>query len=231
MAEKTKAPGDQNLLTDMQDIGGVLVIGQEVVVQKGSTTEKKVAFVQGWNPGRYIILDGLKSLLMSGALFQQNSMLVRYQFLGRVYGFRSIVLAVVSDPPLVVLQWPDRVEKVDLTSEDRFPVDLEVQIASRGGSGPASSPRAGRLRDLSQGGCQVTIKPDRYAIENFVVDCQMKLGFKLPLRQEEFSFDVLVRNVRISPSAITLGLSFVEGQQETVNKLIQLVAPPLRLPK
>lgn len=228
MAEASNKGASGNVLTEPDQIGDVFTLGQEVVVQRSSTPDKKVAFLQGWKPGRYLVIDGLSSMVMSGALFQQNSMLVRFQSLGRVYGFSSVVLAVITDPALVILQWPDRLERVELTTENRLPVDLEVQVTLVEESDRESSPRPGRLRDLSQGGCQVVLAPDSYTKEKLAADSRLKL--ELLVKKEKFSFEVLVRNLRVSPSGMALGTRFAEGQEAAVNKLMQLVAPPLHLP-
>lgn len=214
------------VIEEPRQIQEVLRLGLEVIAQKESGSEKRSAVITGWSLGRYLILEGLSSMVFSGALFQGNSLLVRFQYLGGVFGFAAQVRAVIKDPPLVVLAWPAKVERVHLTSEKRVALELEVILQGNGSDGEAASSEV-VLRDLSRGGGQLMLAANRVNQETFTPQTAVSISFVPPGKGQPVAMSAEVANTRATTGGLVLGVHFNEGQDAKLDQLWSLAFPPL----
>lgn len=219
------------LVRQLDDIDRVFQVGHNVVVQKETGQEKQWARMVGWNPQSVVMLDGPLQWAAERPATGQPRLVARFFSLGYLYGFRAEVVAVFQTLPLVVLEWPSYLEKVPLSSETRYPVNVSVRIRAQKWDGTYTDPQDGLLVDISLGGCQAKIKRTGKSALAFGRDRLALLSFFPYNALEPLIVAAQIRNTHLTKSEVVMGLRFETGQAETLDYLRAWLAPQLRLEK
>ncbi len=216
-------------VSEPSQIEALLRVGMQVIVQKEVGQERIWARLVGWLPEGAVILDGPSQWVGLGQLFAQNRLLVRFISLGSFYGFATRVMTVLKAPLLVVLEWPRQMDKVPLSSENRYVVNVPIQLATRGHDGGFSPPGEAQLADLSRGGCQVRGRRGGLAAADLSPGRLVRLTVNVPTFPQ--ALDVLgqIRNTQVTGPEVVMGLRFEAGQTKTLERLQLVLAPMLRL--
>ena len=126
---------NSKIIDDVAAISACLQVGLEVIVQKEVGQEKQWASIVGWSPEQFLLMDGPATWVGMGQLFAQNRLLIRFISLGSFYGFDAKVLTVFKTPLLVVIEWPRQLECMALSKENRYAVNLGVELIPRESDG------------------------------------------------------------------------------------------------
>lgn len=204
-------------------------VGLELIVQKEVSQEKQRANLVGWTAGEYLLIDGPSQWVAMGQLFAQNRLLVRFIALGQFYGFAAKVVTVYKNPLLVVLEWPRNLERIALSSENRYALSTPVEVAGQAGDGGYGEPHPGLLNDISKGGCQVRVKRTPEAARDFFQGSQARLDLNLPGRNAVTSIRAQVRNTQRTGTDLIMGMQFLEGQDAALGLTQMYLAPQLRI--
>lgn len=130
--------------------------GQEVLIQFPYSPEKYRTRYVGMVPGDFIIfrlpvIPGGRDKTRAG-----NSLTVRFVVNGTIYGFHSVILSTAIKPlPMVFLAYPKALELHSLRENRRADTFLTSTVETESGAA------AGRILDLSCGGCRVVIDSGR----------------------------------------------------------------------
>lgn len=224
MAEANSKDGPNRqvgLITNPSDMADTLEVGGYVLVQKEMGSQKTWCQILGWIIGKFLFLDGPSLWVGRGNLFKGNAILGRYLRLGRLYGFKCAVHEVVRDPLIVIVEWPEQVEAITLSSEMRaktsFPVTLMAAGVAGGGQIEA------KLRDLSPLGCQLAIDSPPEEAKNLSQGDTAQLMITLPPEDQATALKADVRNVQARGRELLLGLRFQPGQPEVLTKITNLI--------
>ena len=125
-------------------------IGTTMLATFSRTSQPFKAIYVGMEPGSYLILRFPPGTGIHDHLFEGNALVVKYVHGGKVYGFRTEVMAYLYKKRiiLVVLAYPEIVETVALRKEQRidFLVPARLTVAGEG--------LDGFIVDLSPSGCR-----------------------------------------------------------------------------
>ena len=208
--KETPAP---QILTEAKAITATMQVGNEVLVQKELSAERHWANFIGWIPGEFLFLDGPRQLVKMGFLFKGNVILVRYLYLGTMYGFTSKVYDLIGYPLMVLVEWPAKVEVMRPSSEPRAAANLEAHLFVLRPDGqhlkfPAT------LRDLSCSGCKLLVPRDKKSENRFSSGVQTAIQVQIPGQEKPLTLRAEVRNVLKQKDDIVLGLRFSEDQPD-----------------
>ena len=119
----------------------------------------------------FLLTDMPKDYANAG--FEFNSPLtMRFLRDGKVYAFKTMLLRVHSHPPLMVLEYPEKVEYHNMRSNERVGLILPVRITENGGA----VCKMGTVLDISPAGIRIGLD----AVEGIKVGGKLGLSFTLP---------------------------------------------------
>lgn len=215
-------------IEDPSAIAASLQVGLEVIVQKDVGQEKQWATILGWSAEQFLLLDGPAVWAAAAQLFPQNRLLVRFVSLGSFYGFDAKVLVIFKNPLLVVTEWPRQLERMALSQENRYAVNLPVDLAPVEAEGGLGQTHSGALTDISQGGCQVRLKRTPATTRDFYKGSLARLGLRLTASAPPIPLTAEVRNTQRTGTDLVLGMRFTPDQDKAMAQLQLQLAPQLR---
>lgn len=194
-----------------------LRIGDRVLLTPGGSKDKIRAEVVGLFSNEFIIAHvpltpGVKNLLAEDA-----SLVVRYIYSGKIFGFSSRVLRLIVKPkPLLFLEFPMMLEKYDLRSEERFECSIPCILQTKFERVEAT------IADLSRGGCRVTCDTvadkDCVRVENFKVDDIVVLMFSVK-ESEGVTLSGKVKNRTKNGTVYNIGISYTKLSSDMYERL------------
>lgn len=175
----------------------ILPPGQKLFLERsvaGRDLRTSVALV-GVKPGHFLIIE--QPVFFRGTLFSAVGCdcVVRLVHQGVIYGFTTEVLHLQHRPwPLVYLAYPPMVERVNLRSEERYPVQVRSTVFYRDVDDFQSV--AGMMTDLSLSGCRIDCPL-------FIdTDEGLELSFRLDERSASDRLPAIVRHYRRQASGV-----------------------------
>jgi|GEM_PF-2677910 len=219
---------NSQIIEEPSAIAASLQVGLEVIVQKDVGQEKQWATILGWSAEQFLLLDGPAVWAAAAQLFPQNRLLVRFISLGSFYGFDAKVLVLFKNPLLVVTEWPRQLERMALSQENRYAVNLPVELAPVEAEGGLGQNHAGALTDISQGGCQVRLKRAPATTRDFYKGSLARLGLRLTAGAPPIPLTAEVRNTQRTGTDLVLGMRFTPDQDKAMAQLQLQLAPQLR---
>ncbi|MBI5636514.1 MAG: flagellar brake protein [Nitrospinae bacterium] len=175
---------------------------------RGAKAEYITANILGGKP-RLSILPETSFLLAdmpkgyAAAGFEHNAPLtVRFLSGGSVYAFKTTLMRVHSQPPILVLEYPDEVQRYNLRSNERISIVSPARISENGGS----VCKTGAVLDISADGARVGLD----AINGIGVGAKLHLSFTLPNGAAVNQLAAAVRNISEESGKYLLGISFWE---------------------
>lgn len=204
-------------------------LGTSLLVEITSLKLRIKSVMVGMEHGRYIIVriseQDLIGNFRSEAVID-SPMVIRYMHNGIIYGFKTGVLNVVSQPAkLFFVKYPDSVEEFSVRGRSRYECVL-----------PASTMFANDIVDMiivdiSREGCQAMIKvsePRRDELYG-LIQVNKKIGMRVQFPGSDGKYDLTgtIRNVGKEPEKIILGVlfeGFAPATKERLDKFIALMS-------
>ncbi|MDP2689241.1 MAG: PilZ domain-containing protein [Deltaproteobacteria bacterium] len=205
-----------------------ITLGVELLVEITNLKLRIKSLMVGMEHGRYIIVkispQDLIGNFRSEAVLE-SPMIIRYLYNGTVYGFKSKVLNVVSQPAkLFFVTYPEKIEEFSVRNRSRYECVL-----------PASTMFGNNIVDMiivdiSREGCQAMIKvpgPQRDALYDLIqVNKRIEMKVQFPGSDGKYDLVGIIRNVGKETEKIILGVLFEELPQaakERLGKFIELI--------
>lgn len=209
----------------ISEVENSLCVGETLLVQGKLRTQPFKVSLAGWVAGEMVLVAPSIAVLAAGQIVKEEFLLVRYLFLGKVYGFETTALKIVLDPPLVILEWPDVVEVAavsrELRSQAKMPVEVTFYEDGQAiGTGPAI------LTELSPGGCRVkTVWQNEY-MASYVPDSSLLVQITIGPNQGSMVMRCTVRNFSRQNNYAVLGLQ-ISDDVEIKNQINNILAMQL----
>lgn len=203
--------------------------GVELLVEITNLKLRIKSLLVGMEHGRYLIVrispQDLMGSFRSEAVLE-SPMIIRYMVNGTVYGFKTKVLNVVSQPAkLFFVSYPDSVEELDVRHKSRYECVL-----------PASTMFGNDIVDMiivdiSREGCQAMIKVPGHKMEEIhgliQVNKLIEMRVQFPGAEGKYRVAGIIRNVGKEAEKIILGVMFEEMSPPVKSRLdgfIELIA-------
>ncbi len=150
-------------------------------------------------------------------LHQENHIIVRYLYRGKVYGFYSTLVGTMEEPfRLAFLSYPEKIEIVNLRKHERTTCLLPAQLSMDG------TACKGVVTDISVGGCSFLF--DRAGTEERMgaVNVGDDVAFSMHFvgSSEAKTINATVKNVKTVNKRTSIGAQF-NGPDDDLLKLIR----------
>lgn len=154
----------------------------------------------------FLIVDMPKGYAAAG--FLNNSPLtVRFLSSGSVYAFNAKLMRLHSQPPVLVLEYPEKLRRYNLRSSERISIVTRARISKDGGS----DHQMGALLDISATGARLGLD----TAEGISPGMMLHLSFILPDGVAVSQLTAVVRNISGENGKYLLGISLL-GQDPAV---------------
>jgi hypothetical protein len=205
-------------ISAVYEVESSLSIGETVLMQGKLRDNPVKAVLAGWIASDCILLSPPLSILAAGQFVKDEFLLIRYLFLGKVFGFETIVRKMVLDPPMVIVSWPDQVEVASISREVRLRARMEVLIVLYN-EAKQEVPIKGHLIEISKGGCRIKIPWNSDYMEYCIPGSMLELHLGLHHDRDPLKVSCIVRNFSKQGSHANMGLQFDNNSQEFKKEL------------
>ncbi len=151
----------------------------------------------------FILADMPRNYAAAG--FEFNAPLtVRFLRNGKVYTFKTMLMRVHNQPPVLVLGYPEVVEYHNMRSDERVGMIFPAHIAENGGA----VGKAGAVLDISASGARIGLD----SREGINVGARLNLSFTLPNGAAVSDLASAVRNISEEAGKHLMGMSFLRHE-------------------
>lgn len=207
------APADAKV-SKIPGVKASVAVGREVVIRVPGVAQSYHGRVVGYDPYEYIILSVRLPSAVRNDLADGGQLILKYIHKGTVYGFRTYAMDAIRTPaPLVFVEYPGSIEKIELRREARCEVNVDGELHT------AAGPHECLVVNLSTTGCKISARARaRDALSATRVDDTMVVSFTLG-PEGALKVPLAVRNVKREHGIITLGAMFLDlndKEEETI---------------
>ncbi|WP_198007225.1 PilZ domain-containing protein [Nitrococcus mobilis] len=220
---------DKQLETSTPPSHLAVTAGRVVNIQRVGERARVRAEVLGAVPDAYIALREAcgspeSQVLRLLSLRVEDLLILRFLREGVVYGFRTAVSRLVTDPEyLVFVHYPRLVEHVSVRREPRTTCRMPCLVAYDG-----SGQQPGLMLDVSTAGCRIVGRFEREKASPSA-GCPVTVTLALPGQTEPFQALGVVRRLDREGADWALGIAFDHEQRELYDALEPyLCLAPLR---
>ena len=175
---------------------------------------KLTSFFRGYKAKEYLVID-LPNRDGRPALVTENTpCIARFIHEGNIIGFRSKVVAVISNPtPLVFLKFPSAVETSRLRKADRYPVNIEAACSTSPQNGRPLEYHQATVLNLSEGGC-LLLSPGP-----FELGANVFLSVNIPEQGRVDNLEAEVKRCQQEGESYLVGLAFADLLDPTYQEI------------
>ncbi len=138
----------------------------------------------------------------SSGFVNNASLTIRFLSGGAVYAFKTVLVRVHHQPPVLVMEYPEKLQRYNLRSSERISIISHARI-SRDGS---SEHQMGAVLDISDSGARIGLD----AVDGIGLGTMLRLSFTLPNGMAVSQLGAVVRNVSEESGKYLLGVGFLK---------------------
>jgi len=201
-------------------------LGSELLVELEGEGVKFKSVLVGLKPDDYLIVRSPDLQYIRNQIYEGSRIIARCVHSGSVYGFRSKIVCNLVHPAvrLLILEYPRRVESVNIRGNPRVDCHLPAEFNCRGRTLTCA------ISDISIGGCKIIVKSsESRGTFNAQVDQNLTIRTQLLGMKVDEMLTGVIRNVRADGSMIILGVSFIGLSEDTLRTLSRFIDSILSL--
>lgn len=194
-------------------------IGCQLFIQTNTLNERIPTFLVGVIPQSGLIIktpyiQGLECGLVSG-----DQIVIRYVFMGEVFGFKSKVMTSIAFPfKLTFISYPEKIEKLSLRKKTRIICNIPSQLLYR------ELEIKGVVADMSSDGVLFVAKTtDNENHMHLSINAEVALMIPLMGVDGKTRIDGVIKNFRINDRLLKIGIRFKNLSHEIEQKLEKYV--------
>ncbi len=156
-------------------------IGTILKIQIEGTKSRMASELIGIETGEYLLIKMPSTQFMgnlSNLLYKGNSIIIRYLHKGTIFGFKSYISHVITNPAkLIFIEYPKRIESHDLRAHKRLDCYLPANAKIM------DNTIVGTITDVSREGCHFIIDTEKAKVENSLIlqiGNEIGISFQLP---------------------------------------------------
>lgn len=206
---------------DPQQVHLPINVGTELLVEFVNLNLRVKTTLVGFESGGYLIIRISSQDLVNcrSDIIRDCNLIVRYLYRGSVYGFKTSILNMVSNPArLLFLSYPTRIEGYNVRSNPRYECILPAAIKM----GETSAEMV--IVDISRDGCRCVVKTSAVAdpeeLYKFIdVNKGVQVLLQLPGIEDRIDLSGDIRNLNKDSDRIVFGLMFDSLRQDVKARL------------
>jgi c-di-GMP-binding flagellar brake protein YcgR len=200
-------------------------IGATLKLQIGGTDARLTSELIGVEEDKYLIIRmppvpsvGTVSNLLS-LLYKGNTVVVRYLHKGTIFGFKSCIYHVITDPvKLIFLEYPKKVEDYNLRAHRRVDCYLPASV------GVAGNTIEGAITDISREGCHFTVEKSKVKRLILQIDKEVDISFQLPGVGEKLTIAAKQKTIKKDKNSINIGVEFINMDNKTEERIYDFLS-------
>ncbi len=149
----------------------------------------------------FILADMPKNYAAAGFEYY-SPLIVRFLLEGSVYAFKTMLVGVHSQPPLLVLEYPNDVQRYNMRSSERVSLISPVRISAEGSG---SEFKMGAVMDISESGARIGMESK----DGISVGGKILLSFTLSNGAAVNQMAAMVRTLDEDGGKYFLGIGFL----------------------
>lgn len=204
---------------DSDSIPFNIELGCQLFLQSNITTERIPTFLIGVIPQSGLIIKtpyvhGVENIALSG-----NDIVIRYVFMGEVFGFQSKILTTIAFPfKLTFITYPEKIEKMSLRKKERVLCNIPTSLHF------FSFQIKGVVIDVNSDGVLFSTKAiDDVAAMPLTIDMAIVLMMPLMGMEGKTRVEGIIKNIRHNDRGIQFGIAFHNLSEDLVHKLDKYV--------
>jgi hypothetical protein len=175
--------------------------GEFILRETSGAGKAKLTVIQD---ASYCLADYTKKLA-AAAIGHNTRLMVRFISEGTVFSFNTVVNAIYARPPLLMLDYPGRIERRNLRESERLSTLLPVSFSTNG----ASHKHSGAVVDISAFGARLAVQNlDGVSERNTILT-----SFTLPSGTRVSNVAMIVQNISSESEKQYVGGKFVAPEQ------------------
>lgn len=178
--------------------------GQSIVIRFPGAEHAYRGSIIGFDPFDYIIVQApIPSALRSN--LRDEHIVLKYIRKGTIYGFTSSVRKSITDPaPLVFIDYPDFIEKIELRRDDRLDVSMDGILMTENGHHEC------RIENISLTGCKLSVAGrSRKEVAGIAIDDTLMVALNMGA-EGVIKLPAAVRTLSPEKGAISMGAMFLD---------------------
>lgn len=200
-------------------------IGTTLKIQIEGTKSRMTSELIGVETGEYLVIKMPTVQFMgnlSSLLYKGNSIIIRYLHKGTIFGFKSYISHVITNPAkLIFIEYPKRIESHDLRAHKRLDCYLPANAKIMGNK------IVGTITDVSREGCHFIIDSEKAKVENSLilqVGNEIGVSFQLPGASAKLTVTGKQKNIKKDRDSVNIGVEFDSMDIETQERLHDFLA-------
>lgn len=180
-----------------------VALGSELNMQIIGMEEKFKSILIGIEAPSYLMVRMQIPTKFRSQIDKGTSFIVRYIYLGNVYGFRTKSLGSVEKPyKITFLNYPDKIENLNIRKAQRvscfIPATLEINKREL----------RGLILEISKSGTRFKITTDIDLISEIKIDDPLKISFPLLGFEGLHNFKGIIKSINSDAIGISFGIQF-----------------------
>lgn len=190
-------------------------LGCQVSIQIEGMRGRLTSYLVGMLINSYLIIETPSIALIGSLLPVGKSVVVRYLYLGEVFGFHSTVLGYITSPfKVIFLSYPEAIEKISLRKKPRISCYIPASLSYR------DLELQGIIENINSGGCKFTTQDvERPEAQQISIEDEIQLSFPLFGLEGIKEFHGIIRNKNCDSKRIELGVEFDKMDVEIFNMI------------
>ena len=180
-------------------------VGARVKIEFEGVATPITALLVGMEMGRYLVVRLPAGQGIGDHLYEGKRLVAKYVGDGKVYGFKSVILAYLFKKGLIIafISYPQNVETFELRSVQRIDCYLPASISIDG------QPYNGLVLDISPGGCRFGFSP-KVQVPQIKPGPDLSAGLNIKVLGQEETRKIVcaVMNAQTTGNIRCLGLKF-----------------------
>lgn len=204
-----------------------ITLGTELLVEIADLKLRTKGVLTGMENSGYLMMK-LSSQDFETALADENiragELVVRYLFRGSVYGFKTRLLNILTEPAhLAFVSYPSKIEEFNVRNTPRYECILPAETILGGDEVELV------IVDISLKGCRCVVKAsavaDRTKLYSSIdIDRVIPLRINLPGREDKVGITGKIRNINKDNDRVVFGVHFDESEEKAEEMLKDFVS-------
>jgi len=199
-------------------------IGGTLKIQLEGEKKRLTSELMGVEEDKYLVIKSPSLQYMShvsNLLYEGNTVIVRYLYKGTVFGFKSRIKYVITNPiKLLILEYPKKIENQSLREHIRVDCYLPASVGITGNT------IEGTIIDISREGYQFTVEKSKIesSLKIFQVENETSVSFKLPGVEKVLTVTGKQKYIIEDSDSVKIGILFDNMTIEVQERLFDFLS-------